>query len=175
MMSRLISMGVIAAAVAFSPAAMADQVVGTVDEVAGGLGDFVVMRDGVAYSLRSGDAVRIGDILRAKYPGSSITFNLSGEAGERDIVCEVQATEEVTVTEAAGEQVVCKDVLAGSQPPATVTAEAAPAATTPAAPTTTGAAGGGAGAPLIIGGIVVAAGGIAAAAGGGGDDGPTSP
>ena len=64
MMSRLISMGVIAAAVAFSPAAMADQVVGTVDEVAGGLGDFVVMRDGVAYSLRSGDAVRIGDILR---------------------------------------------------------------------------------------------------------------
>ena len=81
-MTRLISMGVVAAAVAFSPTAMADQVVGTVDEVAGGLGDFVVMRDGVAYSLRSGDAVRIGDILRAKYPGSSVTFNLSGEESD---------------------------------------------------------------------------------------------
>ncbi|MEO1660378.1 MAG: hypothetical protein AAFR51_05280 [Pseudomonadota bacterium] len=177
-MSRLISTGVLAAMMALTPMTAAGQAVGAVEKVAGELGDFVVMRDGVAYSLTAGDAVRVGDILRAKYPGSSITFNLSGEAGERDIVCEVQATEELTVTEAvqtvSEEEVVCMDVLAGSRTPPVVTAEATPPAATPEV-TTTGAAGGGAGAPLIIGGIVVAAGGIAAAAGGGGDDGPTSP
>lgn len=175
-MSRLISTGMVAALVAMTPLTATGQVVGTVDQVAGELGDFVVMRDGVSYSLSEGDAVRIGDILRAKYPGSSITFNLTGEAGERDIICEVESTEQVTVTEAAGSgNVVCTDVLAGSADPVVV------ADTTPAASggelTTTAAAGGGGGvgAPLIIGGVVIAAGGIAAAAGGGGDDGPTSP
>ena len=169
-MSRLIALGLTAALI--SSVASAQTETGTVTEYTGLFGDFIVSRDGVTYSLSTGEDLAFGDIVRATNEGeATITFDgctYTLPAGQ-DITLNDQFCTEMAALQAPTEA-----ELAAEELGTTTVADGTGAGTG----TGTGTAAGG-NAPLIIGGIVVAAGGIAAAAGGGGgDDGtptPTSP
>ncbi|MEP1143681.1 MAG: hypothetical protein ABJH52_08175 [Henriciella sp.] len=158
-MSRFIALGL--AAALLGTVATAQTAPGTVTEFTGQLGDLVVSRDGVSYSLITGGDLAFGDIVRATNAGeATLTFNGCTHT--------IPAGQDFELN--AG---FCDQMAALEAGPTSLAAAEAAGPVTEAAGTA--AAGN---APLIIGGVVVAAGGIAAAAGGGGGDdtpAPTSP
>lgn len=153
-MSRIIALGLAAALI--GTVATAQTAPGTVTEFTGQLGDLLVNRDGVTYSLKTGEDLAFGDTVKSTNPGeATLTFDGCTHtipAGQ-DIVLDATFCQKMAALETG--PTLAETAATGGE--------------------VAGAAAGG-NAPLIIGGVVVAAGGIAAAAGGGGgDDTPTSP
>lgn len=157
-MSRLISFGLMAAAAATLPfAATAQTAPGTVTEYTGEYGDFIVSRDGVSYSLSTGEDLMAGDIIRAT-AADTATITYDG------CTYTIPAGQDITLDDAF-----CEKMASLENP--------APETTTVETPAPRGeiVTASGVNTPLVIGGVVVAAGGIAAAAGGDSDDSPSSP